>query len=142
MVYIFITKNPYTHKTKAKANEQRFYCCSSSQNLFCFWSICFYVPHCNILNHFTLFCLYILALHYTFDSNVTSQWINQSFWRILQHCRNFKTYTILLTRFKFRLFRELRFWIPIPDAKAKACLKLDRIKLYYCYLLVSNFLYT
>ena len=27
-----MTQSPYTHKTKAKAKEQRFYCRSSSQN--------------------------------------------------------------------------------------------------------------
>ena len=31
MLYIFMTKGPYTHQTKAKAKEQRFDCCSSSQ---------------------------------------------------------------------------------------------------------------
>ena len=32
MVYKFMTQNPHTHKTKSKAKEQRFYCCSSSQS--------------------------------------------------------------------------------------------------------------
>ena len=32
MVYKFMTQNPYTHTTKSKAKEQRFYCCSSSQS--------------------------------------------------------------------------------------------------------------
>ena len=32
MVYKFMTQNPYTHRTKSKAKEQRFYCCSSSQS--------------------------------------------------------------------------------------------------------------
>ena len=32
MVYKFMTQNPYTHKPKSKAKEQRFYCCSSSQS--------------------------------------------------------------------------------------------------------------
>ena len=27
-----MTQNPYTHTTKSKAKEQRFYCCSSSQS--------------------------------------------------------------------------------------------------------------
>ena len=30
MKYKFTTQNPHTHKTKSKAKEQHFYCCSSS----------------------------------------------------------------------------------------------------------------